>query len=114
MPVYTFKYKNNYIDIVMGMDDPHEVFCENGELLERIWSKPQAHIKENFDINNSKEFSYKTGKMKGSLGDITNLSEELSQKRAKNSDNGRDPVKDKFFDNWSKKRHGKTHPEDNR
>lgn len=43
------------------------------------------------------------------MGDLWDRSQELSEKRKKLY-GGEDPVKKKYYDNWSKKRKGKVHP----
>ena len=57
----------------------------------------------------SKEFSEKTKNKRGNLGDLFDQSKELSEARKKMY--GKDPVKKKYWDDWSKKRKGKKHPE---
>jgi hypothetical protein len=42
------------------------------------------------------------------MGDLWDRSAELSAKRKDKM--GKDPVKEKYFENWSKKRKGKKHP----
>ena len=96
------------------MTDEHIYVDESGVAWDRVFMVPQANIKHNIDINNPNDFVEATKNKKGSLGDLCDLSQELSEKRASKSDDGRDKVQDKFFDQWSKKRKGKKHPNDTR
>jgi hypothetical protein len=116
VPIYIFKHpkKGKYIEVVQKMNDEHKYTDEKGVEWERVYTVPQAAVKEGLDHRNPNTFVNATKNMKGNLGDITDLSQELSDKRANESDSGRDPLKDKFFDKWSEKRKGKVHPEDNR
>jgi hypothetical protein len=51
-----------------------------------------------------------TGNKKGTMGDLFDQSKELSEARKK-IHGGKDPVKQKYWKEWSKKRKGKKHPE---
>lgn len=117
MPCYIYKHpkKEKYIELIQSMSEPHTYFDDKGIEWERVWTVPQAKVPLNIDINNPKDFAFKTKHTKGNLGDLFDRSKELGDKRAsQNDDNGRDPIKDKFFDQWSAKRHGKKHTEDDR
>jgi hypothetical protein len=57
------------------------------------------------------DFAEYTKNHRGTIGDLWDRSAELSEKRSKIY--GKDPVKDKYFKDWSKKRKGKKHPLDN-
>lgn len=116
MPYYYFQHpKTEEIkELFFNMNDEKFYTDEEGVDWDRIWTIPQAKIDKNFDPNNPKDFIEKTKDSKGSLGDLIDRSQELSEKRQKTNDQGRDKFQDKFFDNWSKKRHGKKHPNDTR
>jgi hypothetical protein len=58
----------------------------------------------------SRKFAEMTGSKKGTMGDLFDQSKELSEARKK-VHGGKDPVKQKYWENWSKKRKGKKHPE---
>ena len=61
------------------------------------------------DPNSSKDFARVTNKG-GTIGDLWDRSAELSAKRA-DKNGGIDPVKDKFFEKYSKERGGQKHLE---
>jgi hypothetical protein len=60
-------------------------------------------------VNSSEQdFVRVTSSQRGNVGDLFDRSKELSEKRQKIY--GKDPVKNKYFKDWSKKRGGKKHP----
>lgn len=73
-------------------------------------SPPQGAVDLNVDPFNRNKFVEKTGAgSKGSMRDLWARSEEMSQKRAAKRD-GKDPVKEKYFEDYSKQRRGTPHP----
>lgn len=110
MPLYSYSNpKTGEIkDIVQGMNDEH-VYIEDGVKWDRVFSKPQASVDTKIDPFSSQDFSNKTSSKKGTLGDIFDLSKEASIKRSEKI--GFDPVKEKYYEDYSKKRGGKPHPD---
>jgi len=84
---------------------------EAGVEWKRIFSLPSAASDTKLDPNNMNDFVNKTAQKKGSLGDLWDQSRELSEARAKQTDDGVDPVKKKFFADYKKKRNGLDHPD---
>jgi hypothetical protein len=110
MPVYIYQNpKNGQIkEIIQSVHDKHE-YTENNLKWNRVFTVPEVNTQDKLDINsNEKDFARVTGKQKGTLGDLWDRSGELSEKREKVY--GKDPVKEKHFKDWSKKRKGKIHP----
>lgn len=108
MPEYIFQCpKTKKVkSIFQKMNDDH-VYFENGVEWARLWSNPQINtVGKKIDPFDSKGFVEKTGKMKGSIGDMIDYSAELSAKRAEKT--GEDPVKKKFFEDYQKET-GKKH-----
>jgi hypothetical protein len=105
MPIYLFKNPNTgeIVQKVQAMNDSHD-YSEDGVKFERIFTIPNATIDESIDPNSSQAFVEKTGKMKGTLGEIWDYSQELSEKRKKIY--GSDPVRDKAESKYSQKRKG--------
>lgn len=99
-------------EISQGSNDLHE-FSENGKKWERVFTVPNAASDSKINPWDNRQFIDRTGKMKGSVGDIWDHSKELSQARAEKS-GGIDPIQRKFFDNYSKLRKGRKHPNDKR
>jgi len=114
--IYLFKHKitKEVIEVSMPMKDYAPYMGEDGKDKNwmRLYTTPQVNMGEasfsRVDPNNSLKFVEKTGKMRGKIGEIQDLSKELSEKRAARSNNGEDPVKRNFFDNFEKST-GKKH-----
>ena len=83
------------------------VYEENGVKFNRVFTKPTAATDTKIDPMNSREFVEKTGKKKGTMGDLWDQSQEASQKREKII--GKDPLKEKYYENYSKTRKGRPH-----
>lgn len=111
MPIYIYKHpeKEKYIEVIQSMKDDHVYFDEDGLEWKREWTNPQLNCESNIDPFNNSDFIEKTGKMKGTVGDMQEYSKELSAKRA-SMNGGVDPVKQNYYKNYSKERGGAKHP----
>ena len=110
MPVYIYQNpKTRQVkEILQSIHDKHEYY-EDGILWDRVFTSPQVNTQEKLSVNsNEKDFARVTKDQKGTVGDLWERSQELSEKRKKVY--GKDPIKKKYFENWSKKRKGKVHP----
>jgi len=112
MPIYIFKHPETeeYKEIVQTMNEDHVYFDESGLQWKRVFTIPNASIDTKEDAWDHNHFVEKTGKMKGTVGDVLDYSSELSAKRAEAS-GGEDPIKRKAFDDYQK-RTGKKHLSD--
>lgn len=110
MPLYLFKNPktNKIVSVFQAMNDDHS-YSENGIKYERIFTVPNASIDSQIDPNSSQRFVEKTGKMKGTLGEIWDYSKEMSEKRSKVT--GVDPIREKSEAAYSKKRRGMKYKE---
>ena len=83
---------------------------------QRVYEAPQVNMgissAKSIDPWDSSSFVKRTRDMKGSVGDLLDHASELSEKRASQSVTGEDPVKRKYFDDYSKARNGKKHVAD--
>ena len=106
MPIYLFKNPKTgkIISVFQSMNEEHTYF-DNGIKYERVFTIPNAQIDGDIDADSSEKFIEKTGKMKGTLGEIWDYSQELSDKRAAKN-GGIDPVRQKAEEKYSKKRRG--------
>jgi hypothetical protein len=109
MPLYTYEHPETgeYIDVVQGMNDEHSYTDDKGVKWKRVYYIPEASIDSNIDPFNNRSFIDKTGNSKGNYGDLMDRSKEMSQKREDKL--GYDPVKRKYFDDYSKNRRGIKH-----
>ena len=110
MPIYVYKHPEHeeYREVFQGMNDEH-IYSEDGVEWDRVFLSPNASIDSSVDHFSKQQFIDSTYNKKGSLGDVMDYSAELSAKRAEKS-GGKDPVKEKFYDDYAKKRNGAEHP----
>lgn len=113
MPIYIYfnSETEEYREIVQKMSDVHEYFGENGgeTAWKRVFTSPNASIDSKIDPFKTGDFVRKTGSKKGTYGDLLDKSAELSRERA-NIAGGVDPVKEKYYKDYSEKRRGAKHP----
>jgi len=110
MPVYLYQNpKTGKVkEILQSIHDNHE-YEEDGIKWNRIFTVPQVNTFDKLtEASTEKDFARITSNKKGSVGDLWDQSKELSEKRAKTY--GQDPIKKKYYEDWSKKRKGKVHP----
>ena len=110
MPEYLYRNEKTgeTISVIQRMSEEHRYFDEKGVEWKREFSVPNAAIDTKIDIFSSKDFADKTGKKKGTVGDLFDQSREASEKREKVM--GKDKVKDAYWKNWSKRRGGRRPP----
>jgi hypothetical protein len=91
------------------MKDVHEYIDGKGTKWNRVFLAPTASIDTKIDCDSFSDFSRKTENKNMKLGDMWDLSGELSDKRIKRK--GHDPIKENAIKNYSKKCKGKPHPQ---
>ena len=112
MPLYVYKHpeKEEYIEVLQGMNDEH-VYSSDGVEWERQFTSPEISSQKIVNPWDSNAFVNQTGDSKGTIGDLMDRSAELSEMRAKEN-GGVDPIKDKKFKEYSKIRGGLKDPPD--
>lgn len=112
MPLYDFQNpKTGEIKEICLLMKEDKVFVdEEGTEWKRLFSIPNTAMDTEIDPYSSSDFKKATENKKGTYGDMLDRSKELSEKRA--SKDGKDPVQQKYFKNWSKTRSGQKHPMD--
>lgn len=100
--------------MVYHMNDKKDYRGPKGDaapgVWKRVWLKPQMAVDAvKIDPYSPQDFVKATNKP-GTLGDLYDRSSELAQARA-DKNGGYDPIQEKFFDEYAKKRKGKQHPE---
>lgn len=114
MPIYIYHNEetDEYREIFQSMNEKHEYFGESGEETswKRVFTCPHASIDSKMDPFKAEDFARKTGSKKGTYGDLLDKSAELSHQRAEMA-GGVDPVKEKYFKDYSAKRRGAKHPD---
>lgn len=111
MPIYIFEHPETeeQIELFFGMNDEKSYTDQDGVQWKRVFLGSQLSTEGKVDPWNNADFVNKTGNKKGTLGDMLNLSSELSDKRA-SQNGGVDPIKEKYYKNYSKARGGAKHP----
>ena len=108
MPIYIYQHPKNgkTVEIFQGMNDEHTYKDKKGVEWRRVFTAPTASIDANIDPFSEQAFIEKTGKNKGTVGDLWDRSKEMSLKRAEKRD-GEDPVMKAYYKAATKKRKGK-------
>lgn len=114
MPIYIYQHEETkeIREIVQSMNEEHVYNGENNNeqgKWKRVFCNPNMGVDLNCDPYSESIWLQKTSK-KDKLKNILDRSKELSLRRAK-MNNGVDPIKEKYYENWSKKRKGKIHPD---
>lgn len=111
MAVYLFQNPDTgeVKEIFQQMSDPH-TYEEDGKEWKRIFTIPRASIDMNINPMSHADWNRKTENKRGTIGDMMDRSRELSEQRERIV--GKDPVKEKLFEDHKKKYRGKYHPED--
>ena len=112
MPIYLFQNPETkeIVEIVQKMSDLHEYTDEKGVVHNRVYTSPNASIDTQIDPFSSRQFVDKTRDKNITMGELWDASQEASSKREKTI--GKDPVRQKYFKNYSKIRNGMKHKED--
>lgn len=108
MPIYLFQHPitKQVKEIVQLMNEEHIFIDENKVSWNRIWINPQVAINTQISATDSKSFVDKTRGKNYSLGQLWDMSAELSQKREGMS--GVDEIRVKAEESYktkTKKRH---------
>lgn len=115
--IYIFKHKisgeTHEVEMSMKEYAPYKGPDGKDDNWERVYEAPQINMgissAKSIDPWDNNSFVNRTKEMKGSVGDLLDHSAELSNQRAKESLTGEDPLKRKYFDDYSKARKGKKH-----
>jgi hypothetical protein len=102
MPLFVFKHPSTgkVIEVVQKMTEPHYFTDEEGVTWTRIFTIPRASVDTKIDPNSAKEFVAKTAKNGMTLGEMQDLSAELSEKRGGTT--GQDEVRQKAEDSYTR------------
>jgi hypothetical protein len=95
------------VSVWQSVHEEH-VYEIEGVEYSRVYTVPQASIDTRIDPYSQKEFREKT-KVEN-VGDMWDRSKELSEIRA--AKEGKDPIKEKYFKDYTKQTKGKKHPKD--
>ena len=109
MPIYLFQHPKTkkVVEVVQRMGDLH-TYSEGGVVWDRVFSVPQAAINTRICATDSKDFVNKTRNKNYSIGQLWDMSAELSEKRG--GATGKDEIREKVEKDYEK-RTGKKHPQ---
>lgn len=103
--LYQHPVTKKVVEITQSTKDKHEYTDSEGVKYDRVWTIPQTSFNQQLDPFSSKSFVDKTRGKKLSVGDLWDMSAEMSDKRAGNS--GKDEVKMSYEKKETEKRKGK-------
>jgi hypothetical protein len=108
MPMYVFEHPvtKSIQNVFFHMNDEKKFVDEQGVEWNRVYISPNAAIDTQVDPYSAKDFAKATNKP-GTLGDLFDRSQELHLKRKDKE--GKDPFREKFYENYSKKHKGNKH-----
>ena len=112
MPFYIFQHpeSNEVIEVQQRMKDKHVYVGSDGVEWKRVFTNPNAAIDTRPDVYSTAQMARSVDNNKETYGELQDRSKEASEKRI--SQNGYDPLKQQWFDDYAKKRKGKKHIED--
>ena len=115
MPVYVFQHPETreLKEVLQKMNEPHSFVDEGGVEWGRVWSTPNMAVGDSLISADTscEDFVKKTKDKNYNLGEMWDLSAQLSEKRQQVA--GVDHVKEKTKKAYTKKCKGKKHPHAN-
>ena len=111
MPLYVFQHPQTaeIKEIFFHMNDEKQYTDGRGVEWNRVFTSSQLSMDTQLDPYSSKDFLNKTSS-EGTMGDLWDRSSDLHHKRVEKE--GVDPLRKKYFKQYSKARNGAKHPED--
>lgn len=108
--MYVFEHPKTgeQIELFFSMNDDKKYTDKKGVEWKRVFMGSQLSTVGKVDPWNNADFVNKTAQKKGTVGNMMDLSKELSEQRAKDN-GGVDPVKEKYYKDYSKARGGAKH-----
>jgi hypothetical protein len=113
MPQYIYQHPKTkkVIELTQSIHDKHEYIDKDRVKWNRIYTAPKLNTDGTLkSTSTQQDFLEYTKNKKGTMGDLWDMSGELSEKRSRLY-GGVDPVKTEYQKKWSKKRKGKKHPD---
>jgi len=112
MPLYIFEHPETkeVTEVFFHMNDEDKIYIDDaGMQWNRVFTTSQLSTDTQIDPYNSRDFINKTSK-EGTMGDMWDRSAELHAKRVDKE--GKDPIQQKYFKQYSAERNGAKHPRD--
>jgi hypothetical protein len=116
MPTYIYQHPktNEIVEVSQKISEAHEYTDSQGVQWNRVFTVPYASIPNmtRIEAGSEQDFMKRTEGFDGTMGDLMDLSKDLSNKRIEERGDGTDNVKQKFFKDYSKDRNGLKHLDD--
>jgi hypothetical protein len=112
MPFYIFQHPKTEetVEVQQRMKDDHVYIDQDGVEWKRVFTNPNAAIDTRPDVYSTAQMARSVDNKKETYGELQDRSKEASEKRI--SQNGYDPLKQQWFDDYAKTRKGKRHIKD--
>jgi hypothetical protein len=109
MPIYLYRNPKTdvIIEVVQSIHDKHEYIDNDGLIYDREYTIPTTSVDTKINPFDSKAFVENSKTKSGTIGNLQDLSKELSEKRSQIL--GTDPIKEKRYQEYSELRLGKQH-----
>lgn len=109
MPIYIFEHPDTgeTREEIQKMDDPHVLVDKNGVEWNRVFTSSNLGMDSKINPFSSKAFADATRQKNMTLGDMWDMSADMSEKREQKV-GGKDPVLNKYEKKETKKRKGKS------
>ena len=109
MPTYIFENPKTKetIEVFQRINETHEYTDKDGTKWNRVFTVPNTAVDTEVDPFSSEDFVKKTSQGCGTMGELWDRSKEMSEKRIEKL--GHDPIKNKYYKDYSKKRKGLKH-----
>ena len=112
MPIYIFINPDTgeHKEVVQRMMEEHVHIDENGLKWDRVFTPANFTVDGVLNPMSQKDFMSQSYDKNYTVGELQDKSREASQSRSDKY--GYDPIRKKWFEDYSKKRKGKLHPND--
>mgnify|MGYP003627661936 CR=1 FL=1 len=112
MPLYIFQNPDTgeEIEVLQSMKENHVYVDDKGLKWSRVFLAANASIDTQGDCFSKEDFARRTAKHGMTVGQMWELSKDMSNKRTKMA--GKDPLKEKYFKDYKSKRKGIKHDGD--
>ena len=101
MPTYIYQHPktNEIVEVSQKISEAHEYTDSQGVQWNRVFTVPYASIPNmtRIEAGSEQDFMKRTEGFDGTMGDLMDLSKDLSNKRIEERGDGTDNVKQKFF-----------------
>ena len=112
MPIYIFVNPDTgeHKEVMQRMSEEHSYQDEDGKKWNRVFTPANFVVDGTLNPMSQSDFMHQTYDKNYTFGEVQDKSKELSEHRKDKY--GYDPIQKKWFEDYSKKRKGRKHPND--